>query len=163
MDRILLVVAIAFLYISPSLAADGGRASEGFQNTLVIFHEDGYEGAKPTAWIMKYGQFTNEDVTMDHSRSVLGSGIGLGVAPLFGAYGVIRTSSNHDRSTYIALGFILDELTLDEAGATDSRNDSGLSYGIGVINPSFNIEYMMSMDEENYEVSAIGISFISEF
>lgn len=163
MYRTLLVAAIAFLYISPSLAANEDRAPEPFQYSLVTYHEDGYDGAKSTVWMGKYGRFTNEDVSMDRSRSVPETGIGLGVAPLFGTYGVVRTSSSHDKSTYIALGFIVDELAMDGAGTTDSRNDSGLSYGIGVINPSFNIEYMMSVDEGNYEVSAIGMSFISEF
>ena len=162
MDRTLLVVTIAFLYISPSLAANEDRASEPFQYSLVTYHEDGYDGAKPTVWLGRYGQFTNEDVTMDRRR-VPETGIGLGVVPLFGTYGVIRTSSSHDKSTYLALGFIVDELAVEETGTTDSNNYRGLAYGIGVINPSFNIEYMMSVDDGNYEVSAIGMSFISEF
>jgi hypothetical protein len=163
MDRILLVVAITFLHSSPLLAADEGQASEGFQYTLVTYHEDGYEGAKPIAWASQFGQFTNENVAMDLKLNDPGTGIGLGVVPLFGTYGVFRTSSNHDKSTYFVLGYIVDELSMDEPGMSDSRNNSGLSYGIGVINPSFNIEYMMSVDEENYEISAIGMSFISEF
>ncbi len=160
MDRILLVVVIAFLYSSPSLAADEDRVYEGFQYTLATYHVDGYDAAKPAAWTGKYSQFANENVTMDRRRS--DRGIGFGVAPLFGTYGVFRTS-NRDRSTYLALGFIVDEMTMDEAGTSNIRGDSGLSYGIGISKPSFNIEYMMSVDEGNYEISAIGLGFTSEF
>jgi hypothetical protein len=162
MDRILLVIAIAFLYSSPSLAADEERVYEGLQYTLAPYHEIGYDAAKPAAWTGKYSQFTNENVTMDLGKSDTGTGIGFGVAPLFGSYGVYRTSSR-DSSTYLALGFTVDEMTMDEAGTSGIRGDSGLSYGIGISKPSFNIEYMMSMDEGNYEISAIGLGFISEF
>jgi hypothetical protein len=172
MERILLVVAIAFLYSSASLAADEDRATGGFRYTLVNYHEGVFDGAKPTAWVGKYGQLTNENVTIeekslidsqDRIRSVLGTSIGLGVAPFYGTYGVFRTSTNLDKSTYVAVGFILDELTMDEAGTSDSWDDSGFSYGFGISNSSFNIEYMMSVDEENFDVSAISLGFISEF
>ena len=162
----------AYLYSSPSLAADEAQASGGFQHTLASYHEDGFDGAKPIAWVGKYGQLTNENVTIEESSvdasldrrsSALGAGIGMGVTPLFDTYGVFRTSSNHDNSTYVALGFISDELTMDEAGTSDSRDDSGFSYGFGVNNSSSNFEYMMSVDQDNYEVSAIGMRFISEF
>ena len=162
MDRILLVVAIAFVYSSTSLAADEDRVYEGFQYTLAPYHEDGYDAAKPAAWTGKNSLFTNENVTMDLGKSDTGTGIGFGVGPLFGTYGVYRTS-NRDKSTYLVLGFTVDEMTMDETGTSDIRGDSGLSYGIGISKPSFNIEYMMSMDEGNYEISAIGLGFISEF
>jgi hypothetical protein len=163
MDKIQLVVVIAFLYSSPSLAADEDRVSEGFQYSLVTYQEDGHDEAKPVAWTGKYRQFTNENVIMDRRSSDVEAGIGFGVAPLFGTYGVFRTATNHNKSTYVALGFMVDEMTMDEAATSDDMSDSGLSYGIGISKPSFNIEYMMSMDEGNYEISAIGLGFISEF
>jgi len=173
MDRILLVVAIAFLYSSSSLATDQDRASGGFQYTLVSYHENGFDGAKPTAWVGKYGQFTNENVTieekafddlLDRRSSTLGTGIGVGVTPLFDTYGADRTSSNSDKPTYVVLGFISDELAMDEAGTLDDRDDSVFSYGFGVNHStSSNFKYMMSLGQENYQISAIGISFFSEF
>lgn len=172
MEKILFLVAIALLYSPSSLAADEDRTSATFQPILVTYHEDGFDGAKQTAWIGKYGPLTNENVvikersvddSLDRISSALGTNIGQGVAPLFGTYGVFRTSSNHDGSTYVAMGFILDELTLDEAGRSDSRDDKGLSYGFGIDNSSFNIEYMMYLDEENYDVSAISLGFVLDF
>ena len=134
--------------------------------------ENGFDGAKQTSWAGKYEQLTNEDVAieersvddwLDRRSSTLGKGVGMGVTPLFDTYGVFRTSGSHDKSTYVALGYISDELTMDEAGTSDSRDDNGFSYGFGVNNSTSNFEYMMSVDQENYEVSAIGMSFISKF
>ncbi len=150
----------------------GSAASAEFQYTLASYYEDGFDEAKQTSWAGKYEQLTNENVTIDEKSvddwlnrrsNVLGKGIGMGVAPLFDTYGVFRTSGNHDKSTYVALGYISDEMTMDEAGAPDSRDDNGISYGFGVNNATSNFEYMMSVNQENYEVSAIGMSFISKF
>jgi hypothetical protein len=172
MDKVLLVVAIAFLYSSPSLAADQDRNFAKFQYTLVSYHENEFDGAKPTARMGKYGQLTNENVTveeklvddsLDRRSSTPGTGIGVGVAPMFDTHAVYRTGSNHDKPAYVVLGFISDELTMDEVGRLDSRDDSVFSYGFGVNASTSNFEYMMSMDQENYEISAIGMSFISEF
>lgn len=118
-----------------------------------------------------YGQLANENVALEEksvddsldSSSAPGTSIGMGVTPLFDTYGVIRASSNHDKSTYVALGFISDELTMDEAGTSDSRDESAFSYGFGVNSSSSNFEYMMSVDQENRDVTAIGMRFTSEF
>ena len=172
MDRILTVIAIAFLYSSSSFAVDQERASEGFQYSLVSYHEDVFDGAKPTAWKGKYGRPQNESVTIEERSlddslnrkvSVPGTSIGLGVTPFYGNYGVFRASSSYDNSTYIAVGFTLDELTMDEGGTLDSWDDSGFSYGFGINNSSYNIEYMLSVDEENFDLSAISLGFTTEF
>ena len=170
MDRILLVAAIAFLYSSSSLATDQDRAFGELQYTLASYHENGFDGVKQTAWMDKYGQITNEIVTieeksvddwLDRKSSTPGAGIGVGWSD---TYGVFRTSSNNDKPIYVALGFISDELTTDKAGTQDGRNDSVFSYGFGVNrSTSSNFEYMMSLGRENYQISAVGISFISEF
>ena len=161
----------AVLLTSSGVYADS-EASDEFQYTPVSYHEDGLDGAKQTSWADQYGQLTSENVTideisvddwLDRRNNTLGNGIGMGVAPLFDTYGVFRTSGSHDKSTYVALGYISDELTMDEAGTPDSRDDNRFSYGFGVNNTTSNFEYMMSVDQENYEVSAIGMSFISEF
>jgi hypothetical protein len=154
------------------LAADEDRASGAFQYTVISYYEDGVDGAKPGAWVGNYGQLANENValeeksvndSLDSSSSAPGTGIGMGVTPLFDTYGVIRASSSHDKSTYIALGFISDELTMDEDDTSDSRDRTALSYGFGVNSSSSNFEYMMSVDQENRDVTAIGMRFTSEF
>ena len=161
----------AYLYSSPSLAADEDRASGAFQYTVISYYEDELDGAKPGVWVDSYGLLTYENVAREEksvddsldSSSAPGTGIGMGVTPLFDTYGVIRASSSHDKSTYLALGFISDELTMDEDDTSDSRDRSALSYGFGVNSSSSNFEYMMSMDQENNGVSAVGMKFTSEF
>ena len=160
-----------YLYSSPSLAADEDRASGAFQYTVISYYEDGVDGAKPGAWVCNDGQLANENVALEEksvndsldSNSASGTGIGMGVTPLFDTYGVIRASSSHDKSTYLALGFISDGLTMDEDDTSDSRDESAFSYGFGVNSSSSNFEYMMSLDQENRDVTAIGMRFTSEF
>ena len=170
MDRILLVIAIVLLHSSPSLAADTGRATEGFQHTSIAYHEDGIDRAKPIARMSNYAQLTNINLTIQEQSSDdslangsnPGTSIGLGTAPWFGTYGVIRTNSNPN-STYVALGYVSDELTIDETNTFDSRDERNFSYGFGFNGSSSNFEYMMSVDEASYGVSAIGMRFTSAF
>jgi hypothetical protein len=172
MDRILFIVAIALLYSSSSMAADEDQAANRFQNNLITYSEDGYDEKKPISWVGKYGQLTNLNLTLeeksinvslDHNRSDMETHIGPGVAPLFGTYGVLRTSGKQDGSSYAALGFNFDKLTRDEADTSYSWGDSDLSFGFGMNNSSFKIEYMMHVNEENYDISAISLGYISAF
>jgi hypothetical protein len=156
---------------APSLAADEGQTYEAFQYTVISYYEDELDGAKPGVWVDNYGQLTYENVAREEKSvddslnisSTPGTGIGMGVTPLFDTYGVIRASTSHDKSTYLALGFISDELTMDEDDTLDSGDKNALSYGFGVNSSSSNFEYMMSMDQENNGVSAVGMKFTSEF
>ena len=172
MSRIPIVMMIALLYSSLSLAASEAVAYDEFEYTPASYHVDGFDGTKSNAWGGLYSQFqfkysTTEEVKTEESlerrKNALGMGIGLEVAPLYGTYGVFRTSIKNDQSTYVAIGITADELFIDEDDSLDSRNDSEIAYGFGVNNSSYNIEYMMYLDEESYGVSAIGLGFISEF
>jgi hypothetical protein len=172
MSRISIVVVIALFYSSSSLAAGEDPASDRFQNTPATYHVDGFGESKAKAWVSLYGQFENgnaaiEEIGIEESlkdrKSALGTGIGLEVAPLFGTYGVFRTSITNDKSTYLAIGITADELLLDESDRLENPNDSEFSYGFGVNNSSYNIEYMVYMDEENSGVAAVSVGFISEF
>ena len=172
MDRILIIVAIALLYSSSSLAADEHRAANGFQNNLITNYEDGYDEKKPISSIGELGPLTNSNLTteeksinvsLDRNRSDKGTYVGPAIASLFGTHGVLRTSGERDRSSYVALGINLDEMTRDEADTSYRWSDRDLSFGFGVNNSSFKIEYMMYVNEENYDISAISLGYISEF
>jgi hypothetical protein len=156
---------------SPSLAADEGPASGAFQYTVVCYHEDELDGTKPGAWLENHEQLTYgikalEETAVDDSldsSNIPGTDIGMGVTPLFDTYGVIRASTGHDKSTYVALGLISDALIMDEADTSGSRDKNAFSYGFGVSSSSSNFEYMMSVDQENNGVSAVGMRFTSAF
>lgn len=172
MDKILFILAIALLYSSSSLAADEGRATDGFQHNLITNHKDGSNEKKPTFWLGRYAQFTSLNLTtkeelinnaLARNRRTMESYIGPGVTPLFGTYSIVRTNGKQDGSAYVALGFNLDELTRDEADTSYSSNDRDLSLGFGVNNTFSNIEYMMYVNEDNYEISAISLGYISKF
>jgi len=161
----------AYPYSSPSLAANEGQVPEAFQYSVISYHQDEHDGAEPGASEDNEGQPQYENLVVEEnlvddsqdSSATPGNGIGMGVAPLFDTHGVIRASSSRDKSTYVALGFITDELMMDDDDTLDSRDEKALSYGFGVNSSSTNFEYMMSMDQDNDGVSAVGMRFISEF
>jgi hypothetical protein len=172
MDRILFVAVIAFLYSSSSMAADEARVTNRIQNNLITYHEDGYDEKKPISWAGKYEQLTNVNLTTeeksindsaDRNRSDMETYIGPEVSPLFGTYSVFRTRGKQDGSSYLALGFNFDESTRDEAETSYNSDERDLSFGFGVNNSSFNIEYMMYVNEEKREITAISLGFISAF
>ena len=172
MDRILFIVAITLLYSSSSLAADEDRVTNRFQNNLITTFEDGHDEKNPIASVGKHGQLTNLnlttetisiDVSLDRNTSNMETHIGPAIVPLFGTYGVLRTSGEQDGSSYVALGFNLDELTRDKADTSYSWDDGELSFGFGVNNSSFKVEYMMHVNEDNYDISAISLGYISVF
>lgn len=172
MDRILFVAAIALLYSSSAMASDDARTASRIQNYLITYHEDGYDEKKPISWAGNYEPLTNvnlttEEISIDESpdrnRIHKETYIGPGVSPLFGTYSVFRTSGKQDGSSYVALGFNFDELTRNGAETSYGGDESDLSFGFGQDNSSFNIEYMMYVNEENYEISAISLGFTSAF
>jgi len=170
--RKVLIVVIALFYSSSSLAVGEGPASDLSQYTPATYHVDGFGEASANAWVSLYRQYEDENTTIEEvniekalasRESALGTGIGLEVAPLFGTYGVFRTSITSDKSTYVAVGVTADELFMDEADSLEDRDDHEYSYGFGVNTSSYNIEYMMYMDEESSGVAAFSVGFISEF
>jgi len=90
-------------------------------------------------------------------------GVDVEIDTFFGVYGVFHISSNSDTSFYGVLGFTKGELTASVPGFSITEDDSGLSYGFGVDIKSFNIEYMLYLDEDFYEVSAISFGYNSYF
>ena len=164
MKKILLVITFAFFYSSISLAASEGDTYGGLQYGLVTYSEDGFPDAEPTALVGRYGKFVKDNVAVEgrfgiglQDDTVLG--IDVEVDTFFGVYGVFHVSSNSDTSLYGVLGFTKGEVTASVPGFSFSQDDSGLSYGFGVDINSFNIEYMLYLDETDYDVSAISFGF----
>lgn len=169
---ILLASSGAYLYNATAWAQDADQFSGEFQHTLVNYHESELNGAKPILWTGEYGELVSENVAIQESSvndltgrstSNMEAGIGMGVTPLFDSYGVLRTGSNNNQSTYAVLGFLADEMILDDPDTVESDNDVKLSYGFGVNKSSFNFEYMMAVDEGRRDISAIGMRFTSTF
>ncbi len=172
MDRILVAATVALLYSTSALAADDARTTNRIQQNLITYQEDGYGEMKPVFQTGKFEQLTKTNLMTDENtisespvpnRSSLATNIRPGVSPLFGTYNVFRTNGNQDGSSYVTLGFNFDELTGDEAETSFDNDESDLSFGFGIDNSSFNIEYLIYVNEENYEPSAISLGFVSAF
>ena len=166
------LIGSVMLLASGSIFASNG-APEVTQYSLGNYHDDGLFGARPAVWMGAYGQLENETVPAEERRvnDALGqkriapaTGIGVGVAPLFDTHGVLRAGSSHNGSTYLAVGYdITSDLAIDEADTQESKDVNAFSYGIGVNNPTFDIEYMMSVNDGKNGVSAAGVGLTSRF
>ena len=175
LSRLSLIIAYLIggaFFLASSAVYAGNEVSEKLHDPVDSSYENGLSGLEPAAWAGEDGLSTIENWPLDedsvNNSLELGSstpetGIGMGVAPYFDTYGVFRTASSHDKSAYVALGYISDEWTTDEEDALDNNDPDGFSYGFGVNNASSNFEYMMSVKHDSREVSAIGMRFVSEF
>jgi len=171
MKKTALIVSLVFYCSSFSLGASKGEKYFGIQySQLNHNNEDFPEEAKPTALIGRYGYFFNDNFSVE---SRLGFGLGddtldfgvdvdIEVDNIYGIYGLYHFR-NDDVSFYGVLGLSKGELTSKGPSISESDNESGLSYGIGVDIKSFNIEYMMYLDEDTFETSAIAIGYVYEF
>ena len=172
MDRILVVATIALLYCSSSMAVDNTHSTSRIHKKPINYHETQHAEKNPVFRAGKYEQLTRvtpttgEDSLVDspvHNRNVMEPDVRPGVSPLFGTYNVFRTSGTQDGSSYVTLGFNFDELAGDESGTPYDGDESDLSIGFGIDNSSFNIEYLIYVNEESYEPSAVSLGFVSAF
>ena len=172
MVRALLVVATALLCSTPSMAADTDLNPADIQYGLFTHNEAGSDVDRTFIPMDSYGLETNAasgaptrsiDYTAYNDTAQPSAGIGMGVVPLFGQYGVVRSSSDNKSSAYVAVGLPIDDLNDSGVDSWDDAENRGMSYGIGINKQSFNFEYMMTVDESNYGVSAVGFGITSSF
>jgi len=171
MKKTALIVSLVFCYSSFSLAASRGETYVGIQYSQLNYDDEDFpEEAEPTALIGRYGYFFNDNFSVE---SRLGFGLGddtldfggdvdIEVEKIYGMYGLYHLRNN-DVSFYGVLGLSKGELTSKGFGISESDDESGLSYGIGVDIKSFSIEYMMYLDEDMFETSAIAMGYVYEF
>ncbi|NNE63357.1 MAG: porin family protein [Gammaproteobacteria bacterium] len=172
MRKILLVALLAFTYGSNSFAASEGDTYGGIQYSQVTYEVDDIDDLEPTALVGRYGQFIGENVAVegrigfglrDDSVDVLGADFDLEVDTLLGIYYLFHAPGNSDTSVYGVLGFTRGRISVSLLDESESGSDGSLSYGVGVNIQSFNIEYMLYLDEDDYEVSAISLGYIYRF
>lgn len=171
MKKSALIMFLVFCHSSFSLAASEGKTYVGIQYSQLNYDDEDFpEEAKPTALIGRYGYFFNDHFS---AESRLGFGLGddtldfgvdvdIEVDNIYGIYGLYHLGNN-DVSFYGVLGLSKGELTGKGSAISESDDESGLSYGIGVHINSFNIEYMMYLDEDAFKVSAIALGYVHEF
>jgi hypothetical protein len=172
MNRLLIIAAAVILQSPIASAAKQGPSYGEFPYTPVTYSENRSHELKSAPLSDGY-LATSQDDTVDdkfgvespgYIRSVKsGVDVDLNVDQLYGTYGVFQARSDSNASTYLAVGFTLDEFTGDNPDITDDRKGMGLSYGFGVTQKSFKLEYMMYMDENNLDISTIGFGLVSEF
>ena len=172
-----LLIGIVFLVGSPVYAAGQGTNYAGVQYAVVTYDEEGIDDVEPTALVGRIGHFVNDNVAIEGrigvglqddevevDLGIFGTvDVEVEVEHLFGIYAAIHSSSSSDISVYGIIGYTQGELEASAGGFDASEDDSGLSYGLGLNIYKFNIEYMSYLDEDEFEVTAISLGFVTQF
>ena len=171
------LIGIVFVMSSPAYAAGQGTNYAGAQYVLVTYDEEGFDDVEPTALVGRVGYFLNDNVAIEGrigfglqddevelDLGFLGTvDVDFEVENLFGIYAAIHSSGSSDTSFYGIFGFSQGELEASALGIDVSEDESGFSYGFGLNINKFNIEYMSYLDEDDFEVTAISLGFVTEF
>lgn len=150
----------------------------GIQYSQVNVDIDGLDDADPTALVGKLGQFVTENVAIEGRLGfgVSDDEIDVDLGPFFGevevevevnylagVYAVVHSDTEATATFYGLVGITQGEIELSVGGESVDDDDSGLSYGLGVNIKNFNLEYMSYLEEDDYDVTAISIGYVSEF
>ena len=168
MKKILLVIALAFFYNSPSFAAGQGESYGGLQYAIVEVDFDGIGDVEPTALVGKLGHFFNDNIAIE-GRLGIGLqdddifGVDVEIDSLFGVYGVFHASSSSETTFYGVLGYTDAEAEFSGPGGSAEGDESSFSFGFGVNISGLNIEYMSYIDEDDTDATAISIGYVTRF
>lgn len=177
MYRLIMIIFSLGLFAQQAFAVEPGALYGGLQYAQVTYDEEDFEELEPTALIGRIGRFMTENVSIEGR---LGAGLedddidivipGFGtieaeveVNTLYGFYAAVHSDPSKDVSIYGIVGVSKGELEFSALGLSEDEDDSGLSYGIGLNFGKFNVEYMSYLDEDEYEVTALSIGFVSSF
>ena len=172
MNRLPIIAAVVILYSPIASAANQGPSYAEFPHTLVSYSENQFQVLKPAPLSTGYQAISQGDTVDDNFRAESAANVRTGksdvdvninVDQLYGTYSVFQARSDSNASTYLAVGFTLEEFTEDNPDITHDKEGMGLSYGFGVTQEAFKVEYMMYMDENNLDISTIGLGLVSQF
>ena len=163
------IMAILLLLGTTAQAASQGDTFLTVQYAMVTYDEEGFDEAEPTAVVFRYGQFVNENVSVegrfglglqDDEIDAGGFDVDIEVDSLFGVYVAVHAFGETNSSFYGIVGVTQGELEGSAFGITISEDESGFSYGIGARFGQFNIEYMNYLDEDDFEATAISLGYV---
>lgn len=167
---LLLLLAVS---ATPAYAAKGDTYAS-VQYALVTYDEEGFDEVEPTALVFKYGQFFNDQVSVegrfgiglqddDIDVDILGTTfeVELEVETVFGVYLVGHTNPGANASLYGVLGVTRGELEVSIDGlGSDDESETDISYGFGARYGNFSIEYMNYIDKDDFEATAISLGYV---
>jgi outer membrane immunogenic protein len=174
MPRFILFVVLTLMFFSPAQAAKQGQGYFGIQYALTEVDIDvsGLDDFEPTALVGKVGYFVNPNVAIegrygiglqDDDQTYLGADVELDIDQIIGLYAVFQTSGSSAVDFYGILGYSDAEADIKIDGSSDSDSEDGFSYGVGLNFSGFNAEYMVYLNEDDVEVSAIAVGYVGYF
>ena len=170
MRNLLALLVVASFFCSPANAARSGNSYFGLQYAMTEVDVDvsGLDAFEPTALVLKSGGQVNPNTSIefrfglgleDDNQSVGRFDVDFEIDRILGIYGVFHTSGGGPTSFYGLLGYSWAEGEISVNGSGDSEDEDGISYGVGVNFSGFNAEYMVYLDEDDVEVTALSLGY----
>lgn len=172
--------AIIVILVCSSINADANEGSKyfGVNITRGEYSEDGIsEDFNPVAVIGKLGYCVHKNFAvegrlgiglMDDDKDINGYDVSLELDSLIGVYGKGFLDVNEKIQIYGLIGLTRAEGTVEASGYSESDDDTGLSFGIGIdfdlSNKTYiGLEYMSYLSKSDFDLSAIAIGVTKYF
>ena len=144
------------------------------QYSQISFDTEGFaEELEPSMLVLRFGAAANNYFSLegrlglgvqDDTLDLGGFGeVDLNVNYLAGLYGIFHTDIYNTTQVYGVIGFTQLEIELSGTGGTEKEAESSGSFGIGANFGPVNLEYMLYLDEDDYETYALSIGYIRQF
>lgn len=171
------------LYFSFLMGLFNTSAQAEFQETIYtgiqaaqITYEDDFTGieGEPAALVLRLGGYLDGGTAIefrfgfglngyDDTVNVPGIGdVDFEVENLFGLYGLYHIGWGSNASLYGLLGVTNGEIKISDPSFSTDRETS-ISYGIGLNIARLNFEYVSYIHDNDFDVTAISIGFVSKF
>ena len=171
------------LYFSFLMGLFNTSAQAEFQETIYtgfqvaqVTYEDDFTGieAEPSALVLRIGGYleggTAIEARLGFGLSGYGDTVDVGgvdvdfdVENFFGLYGLYHIGWGSNASFYGLLGVTNGEVKISPDLGLSTDRETSLSYGIGLNIARLNFEYVHYIHDNDFDVTAISIGYVSKF
>jgi len=171
------------LYFSFLMGLFNTSAQAEFQETIYtgiqaaqVTYEDDFTGieGEPSALVLRIGGYLEGGTAIEARLGIGLSGYGdtvdvggvdvdFDVENFFGLYGLYHIGWGSNASLYGLLGVTNGEIKISPALGFSTDRETSLSYGIGLNIARLNFEFVHYMHDNDFDVTAISIGYVSKF
>jgi opacity protein-like surface antigen len=178
MKKILTLIVLCVLVSSINASANEGSKYFGINLSRGEYSEDGIsEDFNPLAIIGKFGYCVHKNFAIegrlgigltDDEKEVYGYDVSLELDSLIGFYGKGILDLNERIQAYGLIGLTRAEGTVEASGYSESDDDTGLSYGIGIDFELSNkiyvgLEYVSYLSKSDFDLAAFSVGITKYF
>ncbi len=172
---------IKILYFSFLIGLFNTSAQAEFQETIYtgiqaaqFTYEDDFIEGKPPALVLRIGGYLEGGTAVEarlgfglegysDTANCCGADVDFDVENFIGIYGLYHIGWGSNASLYGLLGVTNGEVKLTSLGVSTDNRETNLSYGIGLNIARFTFEWVHYFHDDNFDVTAISLGYVSKF